>query len=180
MSKVIRVTGNPTIIGGIPLPSDAPLFLALIAIHIAAGLTAVVAGAVAMLSRKQPGRHPRAGTVYYWALAVVFVTTSVLAILRWDEDYHLFVLGILSITAATIGRAARRRLWPSWPRTHMGGMGASYILMLTAFYVDNGPNLPLWRELPPIAFWILPTLVGAPILINAWFRHPLVRRHDSN
>ena len=27
-------------------------------------------------------------------------------------------------------------------------MGASYILLLTAFYVDNGKNLPLWRELP--------------------------------
>jgi hypothetical protein len=57
----------------------------------------------------------------------------------------------------------------------MTGMGASYILMITAFYVDNGPNLPLWRELPPIAFWILPTLVGTPILLNALLRHPLAR-----
>ena len=24
---------------------------------------------------------------------------------------------------------------------------------LTAFYVDNGKNLPLWKELPEIAFW---------------------------
>lgn len=58
----------------------------------------------------------------------------------------------------------------------MTGMGISYILMLTAFYVDNGPNLPLWRELPPIAFWILPTLIGAPILLHALLRHPLARR----
>ena len=35
-------------------------------------------------------------------------------------------------------------------------MGASYIFMLTAFYVDNGKNLPLWRELPQIAFWLDP------------------------
>jgi len=54
-------------------------------------------------------------------------------------------------------------------------MGASYILLITAFYVDNGPNLPLWRELPQIAFWTLPGLVGAPIVLNAFFRHPLVR-----
>ena len=58
----------------------------------------------------------------------------------------------------------------------MTGMGASYILMITAFYVDNGPNLPLWRELPHIAFWILPALVGVPILLNAFFRHPLAQR----
>jgi len=36
------------------------------------------------------------------------------------------------------------------------GMGASYILLLAALYLDNGKNLPLWRELPPIAFWLLP------------------------
>ena len=74
--------GNPTAIAGIPLPSDAPLFLALIALHIAAGLTAVIAGAIAMLSRKRPGRHPQAGTVYYWAVEVVFVTMSALAFSR--------------------------------------------------------------------------------------------------
>ena len=102
--------GNPTTIAGIPLPSDAPLFLAFIAVHVAAGLTAVIAGAIAMLSRKRPGRHPQAGTVYYWALAAVFVTMSELAFSRWSQDYHLFILGFLSFVAATIGRMARRKL----------------------------------------------------------------------
>ena len=120
-----------------------------------------------------------AGSVYYWALACVFVTMSVLSSSRWDEDYHLFTLGALSFVSATIGRMARRRRWPSWARVHLTGMGASYILLITAFYVDNGPNLPLWRELPEIAFWILPTLVGAPILLNAFFRHPLARSKVS-
>jgi hypothetical protein len=180
ISKECCLIGNPIVIDGIPLPSDAPLFLAFVAVHLAAGLIAVIAGVVAMLSRKQAGRHPQAGTVYYWALAVVFVTMSVLAISRWSEDYDLFILGFLSFIAATIGRTARRRLWPAWPRIHMTGMAASYILMITAFYVDNGPNLPVWRALPPIAFWILPTLIGAPILINALLRHPLVRNQNSN
>jgi len=171
--------GSATTIAGIPLPSDAPLFLALIHLHVVAGLTAVIAGAIAMLSKKRLGRHPRAGTVYYWALAVVFVTMSALAFPRWSADYHLFILGFTSFLAATIGRTARRKLWPSWPRTHMTGMAASYILMTTAFFVDNGPNLPLWRELPLPAFWILPTLIGGPILINALRHHPLVKQIDK-
>ena len=167
---------SPIIIGGIPLPSDAPLFLTLVALHVAAGLICVIAGAVAMLSQKQPGRHPLAGSVYYWALACVFATMTVLALSRWAEDYHLFALGALSFAAATVGRTARRRRRPSWARVHLTGMGASYILLITAFYVDNGRNLPLWRDLPQIAFWILPSLVGAPILLNAFFRHPVVQR----
>ena len=105
--------GSPTTIGGIPLPSDTPLFLALVALHVVAGLTCVMAGAVAMLSRKRSGRHPLAGSVYYWALACVVVTMTVLAVSRWAEDYHLFALGALSFAAATVGRMARRRRWPS-------------------------------------------------------------------
>jgi hypothetical protein len=170
------MSGDPTVIVGVPLPSDAPLFLSLVAVHVAAGLVCVIAGIVAMLSRKERGRHPQAGTVYYWSLALLAITMSVLAASRWAEDYHLFILGVLSFLTATIGRTARRRQWLSWARIHITGMGASYILMVTAFYVDNGPNLPLWRELPQMAFWLLPTLIGTPILLYEFFRHPLARR----
>jgi hypothetical protein len=48
-------------------------FSAFLVFHILAGLTCVVTGAGAAASRKGPRRHPRLGTVYYWALAVVFV-----------------------------------------------------------------------------------------------------------
>ena len=53
-------------------------------------------------------------------------------------------------------------------------MGISYILLLMAFYVDNGKNLPLWRELPQIAFWLLPSAIGVPIIIYALQWHPVV------
>ena len=172
------MNGQPIAIAGIPLPSDAPLFLAIIALHVAAGLGAVVAGATAMLSRKRPGRHPLMGTLYFSALAVVFATMAVISAVRWAEDYHLFVLGSLSFAAAIFGREARRRLWPGWARLHMTGMGASYIVLLTAFYVDNGKILPLWRLLPQWAFWVLPSAIGLPILVWALLRHPLARNSN--
>ena len=64
------------------------------------------------------------------------------------ENYHLFILGVLSLISATVARTALRQRWSNWVRLHITGMGFSYILMLTAFYVDNGKNLPLWKELP--------------------------------
>ena len=133
--------------------------------HVAAGLVCTVAGIVAMLAPKGPGRHPSAGTVYYWSLIVVFLTMAALSILRWPHNTHLFILGILSFGAGVVGQKARRRLWRKWLPTHITGMAVSYILLLTAFYVDNGPHLPLWRSLPPLAFWLLPSIVGAPLLI---------------
>ena len=54
-------------------------------------------------------------------------------------------------------------------------MGLSYVLLLTAFYLDNGRNLPLWRELPQWAFWVLPSAIGGPIIVYALLRHPLAQ-----
>lgn len=167
--------GNPIVIAGIPVPSDAPLFLAVLAVHVFFGLVCVVTGCVAMLSVKRAGRHPQYGTYYYRSLTIVFATVLVLSAARWSENYHLLILGALSFIAATLGRSARRRRWRSWIRLHIGSLGASYVLLLTAFYVDNGPNLPLWNRLPPIAFWTLPTLVGTPLILWALLRHPLVK-----
>src|SRR6266568_987697 len=89
---------------GIEIGSTAPVFLAFLAIHVAAGLTAVITGAVAF-------------------------------------------------TAATIGYLHRRLRRPG-DTGHIAGMGTAYIAMLTAFYVDNGPHLPLWDRLPTVAFWL--------------------------
>lgn len=58
-------------------------------------------------------------------------------------------------------------------------MGASYIAMLTAFYVDNGPHLPLWDRLPTLAFWLLPSAIGIPITARALRRARRTRRVET-
>lgn len=115
----------------------------LLAVHITAGLTCVITGAVAALSPKRPGRHPWFGTTYYWSPAVVFATVTVLAAMRWPEDAYLLVLGTCSFAAASAGRLARRRrrtwhLPGGWAVSHINGMSASYIVLLTAFYAATG------------------------------------------
>jgi hypothetical protein len=160
------VTGT-TDVFGIEIPSTAPLFLALIGLHVVAGVTSVTSGIGAMLSRKGSRRHVRFGRVYYWSLAVILVSASGLAIVRWAEDWHLVLLGTFAFGAAAVGRQALKRRWVSAVWLHISGMGSSYIVMLTAFYVDNGKSLPLWRDLPTAAYWTLPTLVGLPIVLWA-------------
>ncbi len=133
-------------VAGIRVPSSDPVFLTVVGLHVLFALVCAVTGIVAMLSNKRPGRHPTFGTIYYWCLSAVFVSATVLSVTRWTEDYPLFILGALSYASATFGRAARRRQWRNWLPMHISGMGVSYILLVTAFYVDNGKALPLWRE----------------------------------
>jgi hypothetical protein len=93
----------------------------------------------------------------------------------WREDYHLFILGALAFVAAWVGRTARRRRRAGWATLHVGGMGSSYVLLLTAFYVDNGKQLPLWRAMPSWSYWILAAAVGAPFIVWALIKHPVVK-----
>lgn len=166
---------HATFVAGIEIPSSSPVFLAIVGFHVAAGVLCVIAGIIAMLSAKSPGRHPQAGTVYYWGLSAVVVSASALSVMRWAEDYYLFILGVLSLVAATLGRMARRQRWKGWVRLHISGMGISYILLLTAFYVDNGHSLPVWKELPHLIYWLAPGVIGAPLIIRALLQHPPAR-----
>src|SRR6516164_359935 len=149
--------------------STAPVFLAFLAVHVMAGLTAVVTGAVAAVAGKGSRRHIRAGRWFYGAITVIFATATALSVMRWRQDYYLFIIGAIAFTAATIGYQHRRRHRPG-DTGHIAGMGIAYVAMLTAFYVDNGPHLPLWDRLPVITFWLLPSVIGAPIIIRAIIR----------
>src|SRR5215470_19488359 len=144
----------------------APAFLAFLAVHVLAGLTAVVTGAAAALVRKGSPRHIRVGRWYYLAITVVFVTATALAAMRWRQDYYLLIIGAVAFTAATVGYLHRRLRRPG-DTGHIAGMGTGYVAMLTAFYVDNGPHLPLWDRLPPLTFWLLPAAIGTPFITRA-------------
>jgi hypothetical protein len=159
------------------IAGTGPVFLAFLGVHVLGGLTAVLAGALAATAPKRRGRHTRAGTVYYWAITVVFATATAMTAMRPARDYYLFALGALTFTLASAGRHARRhphgRPWRRWPghAPHILAMGTSYAVLLTAFYADNGKNLPGWDRLPTVAYWLAPSLVAAPLILHALRRH---------
>lgn len=166
--------GETTIVAGIEIPSTDPFFLVVVlGVHIPLGLSCVAIGAIAMLSRKRRGRHSRFGTTYFWFLLALLASATILSLMRWTENCHLLVLGASSFICAWIGRTALRHRWSSWVRLHISGMGLSYILMLVAFYVDNGMQLPLWKDLPHFMYWLIPLAVGIPLIVRALLWPPL-------
>ena len=148
----------------------------LVVVHIPAGLVAVTAGVTAMLVSKGSRLHRRAGLTYLAALSVTCLSGIGLAITRWPRFPHLLALGLAAALLASVGYAARRR---ASPVVHLLGMGSSYTAMLTAFYVDNGPRLPIWRLVPSPAFWILPSLVALPLLLRAVSRYSHSARNSA-
>ncbi len=49
-------------------------------------------------------------------------------------------------------------------------MGGSCVVLLTAFYVDNGKKIPLLDQLPA-AYWVLPALIATPVTARSAVRH---------
>jgi uncharacterized membrane protein len=170
--------GDSTTIGGIVIPSTNPAFLAVVVgVHIPLGISCVIAGAGAILSRKGRGRHSRLGTIYFWCLLALSISAAFLSIMRWSENYHLFILGAASFGCAWLARSALRSRWQHWVRLHIGGMSLSYLIMLIAFYVDNGKQLPVWKNLPDFTYWLLPVAIASPLIARALFSHPLIKAY---
>jgi hypothetical protein len=132
----------------------------ILTLHVAAGASVLILGPIAMFSAKRRGRHTRAGDAYHWSFFVLFVTAVGLAILDWEESWWLAPVGAGSYAFALLGFASAKRRWrEKWLQHHVIGQCGSYIAAVTALLVVN-----LGRD--ATAAWIVPTIVGSPLI--AW------------
>lgn len=147
--------------------------------HVGAGFTALVVAPIAMLTRKGSGVHKRWGRVYFWAMALIFVTALLLLLYR--PNAFLTFISVLSFYGAFSGvRSLRRKRpaqgqGPTWPDFLAAG------LALTAgigFIAWGGLTLTqLWGSDMPTAFSLLGVAFGLVLGKDAWgdllsFRRP--------
>jgi hypothetical protein len=119
-----------------------------------------------MSSRKKRGKHTLSGEIYHWSYVLVFITAVVMSIIHWEESAYLFYIGIFSYALALLGYLAPKIRWKNWLGSHIGGMLGSYIGIVTATIVVNVPKIPILNELPPLLFWLLPTIIGTPFIFR--------------
>lgn len=168
-------------IDGLPLSFFFPLV-----VHALAGLTTGVIGILAFSAPKRWERHPRWGRRYLWAYTVVFLTATILTAERWEADASLFILAVIGYGFALCGYGARRfrqeprvrhLLGKQWVVIHIVVMIGSYVVLWTAFYVDNA-QLAIWLAGEAVAsIWFGVWLnVGVDGGVFTLFAVPLLRR----
>jgi hypothetical protein len=170
---IFRIMGEQTNLFGIPVPSTNRIFLAFVVVHILIALVSVISGIFAMFSIKGSAKHSRYGKIYFWSMLSAFVTISILSVMRWPHNNHLLLIGFFSITFTLTGYCLSKVKPKNWTRLHTICMGLSYIFLLTGFYVDNGKNLPFWNQFPRYVFYVLPSIIGIPIVVYVVLKHPL-------
>lgn len=111
-----------------------------------------------MFTAKRQGRHTTAGTAYYWAFVALAISAVILAALDWGDLWWLALVGVGSYAFAAVGYLTGKvRGRPNWLIAHVSGQGGSYIAMVTALLVVNlGTDEAL--------AWIVPTVIGTPII----------------
>ncbi len=169
-------------IDGFPLSFFLPLV-----VHALAALTTGVTGVITFSRPKRSVRHPKWGVRYLWAYTVVFLTAIILSVQHWPTDAYLVVLATIGYGFALGGYGARRFrkapwllrvLGKQWISAHIVGMIGSYVVLWTAFYVDNAHLIPGLKQLPTLTFWVLPTMIALPFLVVSLSRFaPKTVRH---
>jgi len=169
-------------IDGFPLSFLLPLV-----VHALAAMTTGVTGVITFSRPKRSGRHPKWGVRYLWAYTIVFLTAIILSVQHWPTDAYLVVLATIGYSFALGGYGARRfrqkpmvrrMLGKQWISAHIFGMIGSYVVLWTAFYVDNARLFPGLKELPILTFWVLPTMIALPFLVVSLSRFaPKTVRH---
>jgi hypothetical protein len=156
-------------IDGFPLSFFLPLV-----VHALAALTTGVTGVITFSRPKRSVRHSTWGVRYLWAYTVVFLTAIILSVQHWPTDAYLVVLATIGYSFALGGYGVRRFrqepwllrvLGKQWISAHIVGMIGSYVVLWTAFYVDNAHLIPLLKQLPTLTFWVLPTVIAQPFLV---------------
>jgi hypothetical protein len=137
-----------------------------LAVHISAGALGLVLGPIGMLAPKRRGRHTRVGEAYHWVFFTLFISAVVLAALNWDEVWWLALVGAFSYAFALMGYVAAKRRRPGWLLWHVSGQGGSYIAMVSALLVVNWENITGTAGAASFLPWLLPTVIGTPLI--AW------------
>ncbi len=142
------------------------MFNLFLIVHIVTGIICLVSGLFAMLSKKKKGRHSLAGELYHGSFIVVFITVIMLSVSNWEESGYLLYIGVFSYGMALLGYLAVKIKWKNWLALHISGMLGSYIGIATATITVNISKIPLLNELPILLFWLLPTIIGTPIIMK--------------
>lgn len=143
-------------------------------LHIAAGAIGLVLGLVAMWAAKRPrGPHTRTGEAYHWVMLIVCLSAAGLAFLDWKRIWWFLPIAVGSYAFALLGYVAAKWRWRGWLIAHVSGQGGSYIAMITALLVVNWRTLTGHPGFESVWPWILPTLVGTPII--SWVNYQIAR-----
>jgi uncharacterized membrane protein len=129
----------------------------LLAAHIAAGSVGLLMLPVIIVRPKGTAAHRRLGRGFLWCLRIVTISAVGLAVIDFAQLWWFVLIAAFSLALGEVGSRAWRQRFDVAVQRHLAGMGGAGIAFVTAVLVVN------FGTLNPVA-WVLPTVVGSPII----------------
>lgn len=132
--------------------------------HIIAGVIAFITGVIILTIRNQQEWRKVGVKIYCVSYTVVFMTTSLLAWMNWENKIFLFFISLLAFMIAIVGYIARRKEWNHWYIMQtMGGIG-SYFGIIVAILMTSDWNLSIINSDSNLLLWFIPIMIGAMMI----------------
>jgi hypothetical protein len=148
------------------------VYTVVIVVHGLLGTALLVVGFLALRApKRRNGRHGRLGNAYF----ALLVTCLPLGMVIGSRHAGLSAFEIATPPTLAMGlvgwvamrRRPRRFLGRPWIAAHVGGMGGSYIGVVTASSFQSFGRLAPDSVVAAVVIFALPTLVGAPLIGGA-------------
>ncbi|MEQ9120878.1 hypothetical protein [Fulvivirga sp.] len=119
-------------------------------VHILVGSIALLSGAVSILSNKGKQLHRKSGSIYFWAMTLVFITGIIVAGFRFNR--FLFLIAFLSYYSVFAGvrflklkglHKNQNPQWYDWAAGIINGVANIIFIGIGMYYLLRGnSNLP--------------------------------------
>jgi hypothetical protein len=134
--------------------------------HVAAGVAALLIAPIAMLVQKGGPAHRRWGKIYFWAMALIFVTALVMLVFK--PVIFLLAVAVLSFYAVLTGSRVLYRKRPERQPATMLDWAASLIALVVGIALIGWGGLFLLRGQTSMSFFpLLGVGFGVAISWNA-------------
>jgi hypothetical protein len=131
----------------------------ILVLHVAAGVTGLAIGPVALVRALRTHRATWPDTTYHVAMAAVCATAVGLTVFNWSGLWFFVPIALVSYLFVIHGRRAVGAADPRWYRRVLRGYGGAWIALWTAVLVVSAADWPIT--------WFVPTAVGATAI--EWF-----------
>jgi hypothetical protein len=138
----------------------------LLVVHTAAGVLALIVGAVVLWSSRRRPLLDWRSAAYHWLVLVVVATAIAMLALDWPDLWWLTIVAVFAYVLALLGYLAPRRPWRHWAAAYVHGQGGAYIALVTALLVvsltvDGPVHGPA-----AVVVWVLPSLIGTRLIMR--------------
>ncbi|WP_428911531.1 sulfite exporter TauE/SafE family protein [Niallia sp. Krafla_26] len=138
----------------------------ILVLHIITMMIACISGVASLMMRNRQEIRTLNVKIFSIVSAILFITTTILAIMDWNKGVFFFFVSLLSFLTALFGYRGGRQRRNHWRLKQTIGAIGAYIGILSAVLISLDSHL-LSGSSDTLMWWFIPFVIG--VVLISWF-----------